>query len=58
MFRQFKELLFMGFKFLRKYATDLIKYVEAIRDKNDLPCFQYYDKAQFEGRLMLRATDE
>jgi phosphatidylinositol kinase/protein kinase (PI-3 family) len=58
MFKQFKELLILGFTYIRKYANDIVKYVEVIRDKNDLPCFQYYDKAQFETRLMIKSTDK
>lgn len=58
LFLHFKELLFIGITCIKKYGNEIVKYVEVIREKNDLPCFQHYDRKEFEKRMMLKATDE
>lgn len=57
LFSYFKELLFLGFTYIRRYAQDIIKFINVTKQIVDIRSLSYYKQYDIQKRFMLGMTD-
>ena len=57
LFNYFKELLFVGFTYIRRYSADIIKFITVTKEIVDLGCFSQYRPKDIDRRFMVGFTD-
>ena len=59
LWKYFKELLFLGFVYVRRYVGEIVKFVRVVRESVGLMrCFEGYREGEMERRFMVGCTDK